>query len=93
METLHISRFIEKISDSELMEAVESYLEWQSGKSEIVGIKIIETQSKEKSTVIDEIYNIYIEPLEGPGISGWLGAYSLVCEEIAKRVYLGNFKR
>jgi hypothetical protein len=89
MEKLHITQFIAKISDHDLMKAVEAYLEWQSSGT---GIKVIETSEKTNRTVIDDLYDLYTEPLEGPGITPWLAAYDMVTREIAKRCYLRTFE-
>jgi hypothetical protein len=90
MEKLHITQFIAKIPDHELMKAVEAFLEWQTSG---IGIKVIETKDKKNRTVIDDIYDEYMEPLNfGPGISPWLASYDVVAHEIAKRTYLNSYK-
>jgi hypothetical protein len=86
---MHIAKFLETCSDYDLMKAVEAFLEWQSGG---IGVKVVETDKKEKRTPIDDIYDLYIEPLEGPGVSSWLSAYSLITHEIAKRAYIKTFQ-
>jgi hypothetical protein len=89
MEKLHITQFVAKISDHDLIKAVEAYLEWQTSGT---GIKVIETLEKKNRTVIDDLYDLYMAPLEGPGITPWLAAYDTVAREIAKRTYIKSFQ-
>lgn len=86
---LHLTEFTAKITDEELMSAVEDQLNWQA-----TGKRLHE------NTVVDSLIREYFGPLmiDGdPDVSAYKhasctsAAYDFVCHEIAKRVYLKTF--
>lgn len=88
---LHLTEFIAKVTDEELMTAVEDQLNWQA-----TGKRLHE------NTVVDSLIREYFGPLMIDGdpdvpaykhTSCTSAAYDFVCHEIAKRVYLKTFTR
>lgn len=83
---LHLSQFMAKVSDADLMKAVEAHLSWLS-----INEPEIETSTKNNRTIADDIYDEYMSPLAGHRISAWIASYDIVAREVAKRVYLKQF--
>lgn len=81
MDKLHINDFIAKVSNEELMKAVDDQLHWQkTGKR------------KFERTVRDELVEIYFAPLIGhDGAHTQFEAYNFITNEIAKRLYHETF--
>ena len=88
---LHLTEFITKVTDEELMIAVEDHLNWQSTSKRL-----------HENTVVDSLIRVYFGHLMIDGdpyvpayqhASCTFAAYDFVCHEISKRVYLKNFVR
>ena len=80
-ELQHISDTLNGFSDEELIESVGDYLQWQKeGNSEGYPWE----RFKGATSIL---YDNYVKPLDGEGISAWGSAYNLVCRELARRQF------
>ena len=77
LHKLHISDFIAKVSNAELLRAVEDQLHWQKT-----------SKRKFDRTVKDDLVELYYEPLIGHyGVQTQFAAYNFITNEISIRLY------
>jgi hypothetical protein len=74
-EKKHIEKFIAEISNTELMQGVEQSLNRQ------MGLPFAE------ETVVDKLYELYFEPLCGPGATSRFASEDFVFRELGKRIF------
>jgi hypothetical protein len=73
-EKKHISTFIAEISNTEIIKGVENSIRRQQGLSV-------------ERSIVDEIYELYFEPLCGPGSTSRFASEDFVFRELGKRIF------